>query len=77
MIKELIADKVLLYIVNKHLSFVYHICSYFNKFIYCYSNNNTMYSKNTIGNRNALSNYQSLFSLIESEEFRETSNIST
>ena len=36
MIIELVADKILLYVVNKHGYHLFTMCSYFNKFIYCY-----------------------------------------
>ena len=48
---ELVADKLLLYIVNKHQCNFFTICSFFNKLFTVAGNNNTMYSKNRIGNR--------------------------
>ena len=58
---------------------MFTMCSFFNKLVtVTCSNNNTMYSKNRIGNRNVHSKLPiivfqiNLISLIESEEFRET-----
>ena len=54
------------------------MCSFFNNLFTVTGNNNTMYSKIRIGDRNALSKLPIIVfqmnsvSLIESEEFRET-----
>ena len=79
MINELVADKMLLYIVNKHHCHLFTTPTTLINLFTVTSNNNTMYSKNWIGNRNALSILPIIvfqinsISLIESEEFRETS----
>ena len=81
MIKELVADKFLLYIVNKHQCNLFTMCSFFNKLFTVTGSNNTMYSKNMIGNRKFHSKLPIIvfqinsISLIEPEEFRETSNV--
>ena len=55
------------------------MCSFFNNLFTVTGKNNTMYSKIRIGDRNALSKLPVIvfqmnsISLIESEEFRETS----
>ena len=55
------------------------MCSFFNKLFTATGINNTMYSKNRIGNRKLRSKLPIIvfqinsISLIESEEFRETS----
>ena len=57
------------------------MCSFFNIFFTVTGNNNTMYSKNRIDNREFHSKLPIIvfqinsISLFESEEFRETSNI--
>ena len=56
------------------------MCSFLNNLFTVTGNNNTMYSKNRIGNRNVHSKLPIVvfqinsISSIESEEFRETSN---
>ena len=56
------------------------MCSFLNNLFTVTGNNNTMYSKNRIGNRNVHCKLQNIvfqinsISLIESEEFREISN---
>ena len=76
---ELVADKILLHIVKKHHCHLFTMYSHFNNLFTVTSNNNTMYSKNRIGNRNTLYKLPiivfqtNLISLIESAEFRETS----
>ena len=55
------------------------MCSFLNNLFTITGNNNTMYSKNRIGNKNVHSKLPIIvfqinsISLIESEEFRETS----
>ena len=49
---ELVADNFLLYIENKHQCNLFTMCSFFNNLFTITGNNNTMYSKNGIGNRN-------------------------
>ena len=79
---ELVADKSLLSIVNKHHSHLFTMCSFVNNLFTVTGNNNTMYSKNTIGKKKIHSKLPIIvfqinsISLIESEEFRETSNVS-
>ena len=57
---------------------MFTMCSFFNKLVTVTCNNNTVYSKNRIGNRNVHSKLPitvfqlNSISLIESEEFRET-----
>ena len=76
---ELVADNFLLYIVLKHHCHLFTMCSYFNNLFTVTSDNNTMYSKNIIGNRIVLSKLPIIvfqinsINLNESEEFRETS----
>ena len=77
---ELVADKFLLYILNKHRCNLFTICSFFNNLFTVSGNNNTMYSKNRIDNRNVHSKPPIIvfqinsISLIESEQIRESSN---
>ena len=73
--------KNLQYIVNKHQCYLFTVCSFFNKlFTVTGNNNNIMYSKNRIANRKFHSKLPIIvflinsITLIESEEFRETSN---
>ena len=78
---ELVADRFVLYVVNKHQCnrsmFTMH--GLFNKFLTVTGNTNTMYSKNRIGNRKFHSKLPIIVfqinsvSLIQSIEFRETS----
>ena len=76
---ELVADKFLLYIVNKCQRNLLTMCSFFNISFTVTGSNNTMYSKNRIGNGKFHSKLPIIvfqinsISLIESEEFRETS----
>ena len=49
---KLVADKFLLYIVNKHQCNLFTMCSFLNNLFTVTGNNNTMHSKNRIGNRN-------------------------
>ena len=79
---ELVAGTLLLYIVNKHQCNMFTVCSFFNIFFFTViGNNNTMYSKNRIGNRKFHSKLPIIvfqinsISLIQSEGFRETSNV--
>ena len=75
---ELVADKYLLYIVNKSQCNLFTMCSFFNNLFTVTGNNNTIYSKDMIGNKNFHSKLLIIVfqinsvSLIESEEFRET-----
>ena len=62
---ELVTDKFLLYIVNKHQCNLFTVCSFFNKLFTVTGNNNAMYNKNR---------KSSSISLIESEEFMEILN---
>ena len=48
---KLVADKFLLYIVNKHQCNLFTMCRFLNNLFTVTGNNNTMYSKNRIGNR--------------------------
>ena len=74
---ELVADKFLLYIVNKHQCNLFTMCSLINSLFIVTGNNNAMYSKNRIGNTNY--NFKlpiivfqiNSITLIESEEFME------
>ena len=58
---------------------MFTVCSFFNRFFTVTGNNYTMYSKNRIGNRKFYTKLPIIvfqvnsISLIESEEFRETS----
>ena len=52
MIMELVADEFLLYIVNKHKCNLFTMCSLINSLFTVTGNNNTMYSKDRIGNTN-------------------------
>ena len=76
---KLVADKFLLYIVNKHQCNLFTMCSFFNNLFTVTGNDNTVYSKIRIGNRNFHSKLPIIvfqinsISLIQSEEFRETS----
>ena len=76
MIMELVVDKFLLYIVNKHQCNLFTMCSFFNSIFTVTGNNNTMCSKNRIGNRNFNSKlliivfHINSISLVESEELR-------
>ena len=78
MIIELVADKFLLSIVQLLL---FTMCTFLNNLFIVTGNNNTMYSKDRIGNRNFDSKLPIIvfqinsISLIESKEFRETSNM--
>ena len=80
---ELVADKFLLYIVNKRQCNLLTMCSFFNSSFTVTGSNNTMYSKNRISNGKFNSKLPIIvfqinsISLIESEEFRETSMRST
>ena len=49
---ELVAEKLLLLIVNKHHCNLFTMCSFLNNLFTVNDNNNTMYSNNRIGNRN-------------------------
>ena len=75
---ELVADKYLLYIVNKSQCNLFTMCSFFSNLFTVTGNNNTIYSKDMIGNKNFHSKLLIIVfqinsvSLIESEEFRET-----
>ena len=77
MIIELVADKYLLYIVNKSQCNLCTMCSFFNDLFTVTGNNNTIYSKDRIGNKNFQSKLLIIvfqidsISLIESEEFTE------
>ena len=82
MIIELVVDTFLLCIVNKHQCNLFTMCIFFNNLFTVTGNNNTMYSKNRI----VINFYSKLpiiifqinsISLIESEEFRETSSTIT
>ena len=79
---KIVADKFLLCVVIKHQCNMFTMCSFFNKNFTATGNNNTMYSKNNIGNRIFHSKLPIIafqinsISLIESEEFREPSIIS-
>ena len=78
---ELVADRFLLYVVNKHQCnrSMFTMCGLFNKFFTVNGNSNTMYRKNRIGNRKFHSKLTIIVfqinsvNLIESEEFRKTS----
>ena len=78
-IMELVENKFLLCIVNKHQFNMFTICSFFNNLL-TVTGNNTMYNKNRISNRNFHSRLPIIIfqinsiSSIQSEEFRETSN---
>ena len=69
-----------MYIVNKHQCNLFTMRSFFIDSFTVTGNNNTMYSKNRIGNRNFQSKLSIIvfqmksLSLIESETFRKTSN---
>ena len=79
MIIELVADKYLLYIVNKSQYNLFTMCSFFNNLFTVTGNNNTIYSKDRIGDNTFHSKLLIIvfqinsISLIESKEFRETS----
>ena len=68
--------QILLYIVNKHPCNLFTMCSFFNKLFNVTVNNNTIYSKNRISNRNFHSKLTIILSQINSisliEEFSET-----
>ena len=49
-----------LYIVNKYQCYLFTMCSFFNNIFTVTGNNNTMYSKNRIGNRNWVRNQKNL-----------------
>ena len=76
---ELVVDKFLLYILNKYQYNMFTMCNFFNKLFTITGNNNTVYSKNRIGNRKFNSKLPIIvfqinsISLIKSDEFRETS----
>ena len=76
---ELVADIFLLYIVYKHQCNLFTMCSLINSLFTVTGNNNKMYSKNSIGNRNCrfklpiIVFQMNSISLIEPEEFKETS----
>ena len=76
---ELVVYKFLLYIVNKYQYYMFTMCNFFNKLFTITGNNNTVYSKNSVGNRKFNSKLPTivfqinLISLIDSDEFRETS----
>ena len=80
---NLVTDKFLLHIVNKHQCNMFTMCSFFNKIFTATGHNNKMSSKNSIGNIKFQSKLSIIvfqinsISLIESEEFRETSNVWT
>ena len=80
MIIELVADKNFTVHSKRHHSHLFTMPSYFNNLFTVAGNKNTIYSKNRIGNRNVHSKLPIIvfqinsISLIESEEFRETSN---
>ena len=69
----------LLYIVHKHQCNLFTMCGLINSLFTVTGNNNTMYSRNRIGNRNSHFKLPIIvlqinsISLIKSEEFRETS----
>ena len=69
---------ILLYIVNKHQCNMFTMCSFFHKLFTAAGNNNTMYSKNKIGNRKFHPKLPIIvfqinsISLIESEESKES-----
>ena len=77
---QLVTEKFLLYIVNKHQGNLFTIWSLINSLFTVTVNNNTVYSKNRIVNRKFHSKLPIIVfqinsvSLIESKEFRETSN---
>ena len=79
MIIELVADKYLLYIVNKSQCNLFTMCSFFYDLFTVTGNNNTIHSKDKIGNKIFHSKLPIIgfqinsISFIESEEFRETS----
>ena len=50
MIVELVVEKLILYIVNKHQCNMFTVCSFFFLFFTVTGINNTMYSKYMIGN---------------------------
>ena len=72
---ELTADKY------KHQCILFTMCSLINSLFTLTGNNNTMYSRNRIGNRNyhfklPIIVFQiNSINLIEPEEFRETANV--
>ena len=74
---ELVADNILLYIVNKDQRNLFTMCGLINSLFTVTGNNNTMHSENRIGNTNY--NFKlpiivfqiNSISLIESKEFRE------
>ena len=76
---ELVADIFLIYIVHKHQCYLFTMCSLINSLFTATGNNNTMYNKNRIDNRNCHFKLPIIvfqinsISLIEPEEFRETS----
>ena len=50
--KQPIIKNKLSYTVNKQQCNLFTLCNFFNNFFIINGNNNTMYSKNRIGNRN-------------------------
>ena len=76
---ELVVYKLLLYIVNKHQCNLFLMFSFFNSLFSVTGNTNIVYSKNRIGNRHFCIKLLIIvfqinsISLIDSEEFRETS----
>ena len=78
MIIELVADKILLYIVNKHHCHLFATCTTLINLFTVTANNNTMYSKNRndyriVRSKLAIIVFQ-INTISESEGFRETSN---
>ena len=58
---ELCADKILLYVVNIHQCNLFTICSFFSNLFTVTGNNYIMHSKDRIGNRKFIPNYQLSF----------------
>ena len=75
MIIELVADKFLLSIVNKHHSHLFTMCRYLNNLLTVTGNNNTICSKNRIGNRNILSKLPIVVFQINSNSSIESENL--